>query len=74
MPTLAFDRHSLGQQRLKAMTENLITGGITVGSAIAYSLAPQGTRATLLDSNDTDDRVARANASHEEIGTMKTRE
>jgi glycine/D-amino acid oxidase-like deaminating enzyme len=43
------------------MTDILIIGGGTVGSAIAYGLARQGMRVTLLDGDDTDNRAARAN-------------
>lgn len=43
------------------MTDILIIGGGTVGSAIAYGLACQGSRVTLLDGDDTDHRAARAN-------------
>ena len=43
------------------MTDILIIGGGTVGSAIAFGLAQQGSRVTLLDGDDTDHRAARAN-------------
>lgn len=43
------------------MTDILIIGGGTVGAAIAYGLARQGSRVTLLDGDDTDHRAARAN-------------
>lgn len=43
------------------MTDILIIGAGTVGAAIAYGLARQGSRVTLLDGDDTDHRAARAN-------------
>ncbi len=43
------------------MTDILIIGGGTVGTAIAYGLARQGSRVKLLDGDDTDHRAARAN-------------
>lgn len=43
------------------MEDVLIIGAGTVGAAIAYGLARQGSRVTLLDGDDTDHRAARAN-------------
>lgn len=43
------------------MTDILIIGAGTVGAAIAYGLARQGSHVTLLDGDDTDHRAARAN-------------
>ena len=43
------------------MTDILIIGAGTVGAAIGYGLARQGSRVTLLDGDDTDHRAARAN-------------
>lgn len=43
------------------MTDVLVLGAGTVGAAIAYGLARQNCRVTLLDGDDTDHRAARAN-------------
>ncbi len=43
------------------MADILIIGAGTVGAAIGYGLARQGSRVTLLDGEDTDHRAARAN-------------
>ena len=43
------------------MTQVLVLGAGTVGAAIAYGLARQNCRVTLLDGGDTDHRAARAN-------------
>ena len=43
------------------MTDTLIIGAGTVGAAVAYGLARQGRRVTLLDGSDADHRAARAN-------------
>ena len=43
------------------MNDILVIGAGTVGAAIAYGLAREGARVTLLDGSDTDYRAARAN-------------
>ena len=43
------------------MTDILIIGAGLVGAAVAYGLARQGSRVTLLDGDDIDHRAARAN-------------
>ena len=61
MRNLVFDQHPSCQYRFSQMTDILIIGAGTIGAAIAYGLAKQGSRVTLLDGDDTDHGAAQTN-------------